>query len=93
MKIFLRTITLEDGPQIVKWRNDPQVISHSMSKQEITLESNKHFFYENVVTGKYKQFIVECIDDSAGVAIYPIASVYLKDMDFTNKRCESQFCV
>ena len=47
MKIFLRTITLEDGPQIVKWRNDPQVISHSMSKQEITLESNKHFFYEN----------------------------------------------
>lgn len=88
MKIFLRTITLEDGPQIVKWRNDPQVISHSMSKQEITLESNKHFFYENVVTGKYKQFIVECIDDSAGVAIYPIASVYLKDMDFTNKRCE-----
>ena len=40
------------------------------------------------LTGKYKQFIVECLDEVTGVCTYPIASVYLKDMDYGNKRCE-----
>lgn len=88
MQIFLRPIEEKDGPSIVRWRNDPDVLSHCLDKTHITEESNKEFFKTNILTGKYKQFIVECLDEVTGVCIYPIATVYLKDMDYGNKRCE-----
>lgn len=88
MKIFLRPIEEKDGPSIVRWRNHPDVLSHCLDKTLITEESNLAFYKANVLTGKYKQFIVECLDEVTGVCIYPIASVYLKDMDYGNKRCE-----
>lgn len=88
MQIFLRPITESDGPSIVRWRNDPSVLSHCMDKTHITEESNLAFYKANVLTGKYKQYIVECLDKTTGVCTYPIATVYLKDMDYGNKRCE-----
>lgn len=88
MRIFLRPINEADGIKIVRWRNDPKVLSHCLDKTRITEESNKLFFKTNVLTGKYKQFIVECIEESTGVCSYAIATVYLKDMDYNNKRCE-----
>lgn len=88
MQIFLRSITESDGPSIVRWRNDPSVLSHCMDKTHITVESNLAFYKANVLTGKYKQYIVECLDETTGVCTYPIATVYLKDMDYNNKRCE-----
>lgn len=63
MKIFLRPITINDSHLIVKWRNNSTVLSHCMSKIEITEESHLKFFKENIETGKYKQFIVERLDD------------------------------
>lgn len=88
MNIFLRPITEADGPSVVRWRNHPDVLSHCLDKTHITEESNREFFRANVLTGKYKQFIVECLDETTGVCTYPIATVYLKDMDYGNKRCE-----
>ena len=88
MNIYVRPITENDGPNIVRWRNDSNVLSHCLDKTHITEESNRVFFKENVETGKYKQFIVECIEEHTGVCSYPIATVYLKDMDYSNKRCE-----
>lgn len=88
MQIFLRLIEEKDGPSIVRWRNDPDVLSHCLDKTHITEESNLAFYKANILTGKYKQFIVECMDDVTGVCTFPIASVYLKDMDYWNKRCE-----
>lgn len=88
MHIFLRPIEEKDGPSIVRWRNDPEVLRHCLDKTHITVESNREFFKANVLTGKYKQFIVECLDEVTGVCTYPIASVYLKDMDYGNQRCE-----
>lgn len=88
MRIYLRPITLEDGPTIVKWRNTPKVREHCLHQKPITIESNKAFFHQFVETGWYQQFIVERIDEDFGVASYPIATVYLKDIDRTNKRCE-----
>ncbi len=88
MKIFLRPIVESDGPNIVRWRNDPNVLSHCMDKTHITEDSNLAFYKANVLTGKYKQYIVECLDETTGVCTYPIATVYLKDMDYGNKRCE-----
>ena len=88
MKIFLRPIEEKDGPSIVRWRNNPDVLSHCLDKTLITEESNAVFYKANILTGKYKQFIVECLDEVTGVCTYPIATVYLKDMDYGNKRCE-----
>lgn len=88
MRIYLRPATLEDGPMIVNWRNHPKVSSHCMNKKPITVESNEAFFKANVETGRYKQFIVERIDEEFGVSSYPIATIYLKEMDRLNKRCE-----
>lgn len=88
MRIFLRPVALEDGYMIVKWRNTPSVREHCLNQKQITLESNEAFFHQFIETGWYLQFIVERIDEDFGVASYPIATAYLKDIDRTNKRCE-----
>lgn len=88
MKIYLRPITKEDTDMIVKWRNNPKVSAHCLNKRPITRESHLKFFDENVATGYYQQYIVERIEESTGVASYPIATVYLKDIDKFNRRCE-----
>ncbi len=88
MRIFLRPITEKDSANIVKWRNSNHVRQHCMAKTMITEESNLKFYHDNVLTGKYKQFIVERIEEETGLASYPIATVYLKDIDNENHRCE-----
>lgn len=88
MKITLRPITLQDASHLIEWRNDESVINHCLSRAKITEKSNNEFFKNFVQTGKYKQYIVERVDDDFPVVAYPIATVYLKDMDYTNKRCE-----
>lgn len=88
MKIILRPVTLEDGKRLVKWRNDELVLNHCFTRTKITEESNEKFYKDFVETGKYKQFMVERVDEDFPVVSYPIATVYLKDMDYINKRCE-----
>ena len=88
MRIYLRPATLDDGKNIVCWRNTTNTLNHCFSKKKITEESNAEFFKENVLTGKYKQFIVEKIDEDFGVSSYPIATISLKDFDVENHRCE-----
>lgn len=88
MRVYLRPIQLEDGANIVKWRNSPDVSNYCFDKTPITTESNELFFKTYVETGKYKQFIVERIEEDFGVSSYPIATVYLKDFDKVNNRCE-----
>lgn len=88
MRIYLRPIKIEDGSNIVKWRCAASVKNHCFCKNDVTLESNEAFFRSYIETGKYKQFIVERIDEDFGVFSYPIATVYLKDMDQGNHRCE-----
>jgi len=58
MRIFLRPITEKDSAKILKWRNSEHVRQHCMTKSTITEESNLRFYKENILTGKYKQFIV-----------------------------------
>ena len=88
MRIFLRPITEKDGANIVRWRNSEKVRNHCMTKAPITEDSNLNFYRKNVITGKYKQFIVERVDENTGLVSYPIATVYLKDIDKENRRCE-----
>ena len=71
MKIVLRPITLQDGVHLVKWRNDENVLNHCLSRAKITEESNAEFFKNFVETGKYKQFMVERIDEDFPIVAYP----------------------
>lgn len=88
MRLFLRPITRKDGANIVKWRNSEKVLKHCMTKTPITLEGHMQYFRERVLTGKNIQFIVERVEEELGLAAYPIATIYLKDVDNENHRCE-----
>ena len=88
MRIFLRPITENDTANIVQWRNSDKVRGHCFTKTLITKDSHLRFFKEYIITGKYKQFIVERVEEETGLVSYPIATVYLKDIDYDNRRCE-----
>lgn len=88
MKIYLRPIQREDAELIVKWRNSPKVASHCLNKKPINRESHLEFFDRYVVPGHYQQYIVERVEEQSGAASYPIATIYLKDIDRVNRRCE-----
>ena len=88
MKIHLRPVELKDGRTIVNWRNDPFVRQHCRTNTPITEESNEEFFRNFVETGKYKQYMVERIDEEYGVFSYAIATIYLKDIDYDTKSAE-----
>lgn len=88
MRIFLRPITEKDGANIVKWRNSEKVLKDCMTKTLITLESHMQYYREKVLTGKNIQFIVERVEEELGLAAYPIATIYLKDVDRENHCCE-----
>lgn len=88
MNIYLRPIREDDENLIVKWRNAPNVSMHCFNRDPITLESTIKFFHDHVETGHYRQYIVERMEETSGVVSYSIATVYLKDVDTANKRCE-----
>ena len=88
MRIFLRPITEKDAAHIVKWRNSDKVLKHCMTKTPITMESHMQYYRDRVLTGKNIQFIVERVEEELGLAAYPIATIYLKDVDRENHRCE-----
>ena len=88
MRVFLRPITENDAPHIVKWRNSDKVQKHCMTRTPITLESHMQYYRDKVLTGKNIQFIVERVEEELGLAAYPIATIYLKDVDRENHRCE-----
>lgn len=88
MRIFLRIITEKDGAHIVKWRNSEKVRKHCMTRIPITLDSHNQYYREKVLTGKNIQYIVERIEEETGLASYPIATIYLKDVDNENHLCE-----
>ena len=88
MRIFLRPITEKDSANIVKWRNSEKVLRHCMTKTPITMKSHMQYYRDKVLTGKNIQFIVERVEEELGLAAYPIATIYLKDVDNENHRCE-----
>lgn len=89
MRFFLREVKLEDGKNIVNWRNNRNVITHCIDKTLITEESNERFYHEYVETGRVKQFIIERSDEEwGGLFGYPIGTIYLKDIDTQKHICE-----
>lgn len=88
MNIFLKPVAESDSQYIVKWRNNDKVRERCFSKSLIDINQQIEFYKNKVLTGLYKQYIVQCADPICGAAVYPIGVVYLKDLDIENKRCE-----
>lgn len=91
MSIWLREITCDDGKFIVDWRNNDNIRRHCMDDSLVTMESNLVFYENNVLTKKCFQYMVEKNDDDFPQCVYPIATGYLKNLDYINKKCELGF--
>lgn len=89
MLIKLREVTIADGENIAKWRNSLNVLRHCIDKTVVSEESNRKFYDEMIATGKYKQYIVERVDEEfGGLFAYQIGTIYFKDIDEANHKCE-----
>lgn len=91
MELWLRKITKDDLDFIVDWRNKDYIRKHCLDDSVITKESNLSFYENNVLTKKYFQYMVEKVDDNFSQCSYPIATGYLKNLDYRNKKCELGF--
>ncbi len=68
IKVGIREMTAEDCADIVRWRNTEKVRSHYVYREEFTLETEKKYFEDQVLTGKVFQYII-CELDRDGRAI------------------------
>ena len=80
-KISIRPITENDTNKIIEWRNKPSVKQYFIYREPFTRESHLNWFHNRVQRGKVAQFMIMADDD-------PIGSVYLRDIDDKNKKCE-----
>ena len=81
--VYLRSITSEDTPLVVKWRNQENVIKYFIYRGEFTEETHTNWLKTKVETGLVDQFIV-CLKDGD----VPIGSTYLRDIDTKNSKAE-----
>ena len=81
--VFLRPITPQDTQDIVRWRNNPEVLANFIDQQTITPQSHEAWLQNYVMTGKVVQFIV--VETMSGKSV---GSVFLRDIDTLHKHCE-----
>ncbi len=82
-KVILRPIDYSDTEDIVRWRNSDFVRSQFLYRALFTKESHEAWMRNMVETGKVVQFIM--LERQTGEKI---GSVYLRDIDYTNRKCE-----
>lgn len=81
MKVNIRQITIDDTKNIVKWRNTPFVLNNFIDQRKITEESHINYYNNRILTGEVKQFIIMSDERDVG-------TVFLRDIDYVNKRAE-----
>lgn len=82
-KVSLRPITAEDTENIVRWRNDPEVVKNFIFREPFTAEMHRHWLESRVATGEVVQYII-----LAGEQRRPVGSVYFRDIDRLNESAE-----
>lgn len=80
-KIYLVPISKQDTDNIVKWRNE--VKDFFIDQRLITAESHNQWYDSMILSKKVVQFIIYKQEDKKS-----IGSVYLRDIDLTNKKAE-----
>lgn len=81
--VSIRPITEADTENIVKWRNAPSVVEHFIYRTPLTAEAHLNWYENRVKTGEVAQFVITDLETGEDVG-----SVYLRDIDLQNKKCE-----
>ena len=79
--ISIRFITEEDTDKIIKWRNSPSINQYFIYREPFTRESHLNWLHNKVEKGEVVQFMIMLNDNEIG-------TVYLRDIDYKNKKCE-----
>ena len=82
-KIKIRPIKKSDTDNIVKWRNNPNVLKYFIYQEPITKKGHLNWLKTQVKTKKVYQFIIHDIENHKD-----IGSVYLRDVDLKNSKAE-----
>ncbi len=82
-KIYLTPMTLDDAEIFVKWRNSQFVQSRFLYRKPFTVEGQKAWIRDKVMTGEVAQFVVWDKADNV-----QIGSTYLVNIDKESKKCE-----
>ena len=82
-KIYIKSITYNDTDDIIKWRNRSFVRDNFIFRTTFTRKIHENWMKNMVETGKVIQFIMYTKSDDR-----KIGSVYLRDIDEANKKCE-----
>ena len=82
-QVSIRPITEADTAKIVKWRNTPSVVEHFIYRTPLDEQGHLNWFHNRVQTGEVAQFMI--VDEEAGEEV---GSVYLRDIDKENQKCE-----
>lgn len=81
--IFLTNITYDNTADIVRWRNQKFVQENFIYQKKFTPEIHNKWMQTMVESGQVIQFIIwECKSNKK------IGSVYLRDIDYINKKSE-----
>jgi len=64
-KVRLRPIREEDLARIVRWRNDPQILSRLLSHRKLTIEKQREWFAKLPGDESKRSFIIETLDGRA----------------------------
>ena len=82
-KLSLRPITDADTPDIVRWRNDPEVWKYFLFRERFTPEMHRAWLRDKVDTGRVIQYII--VERASGQSV---GSVYFRDVDEKNDAAE-----
>ncbi len=82
-KIFLTPMTLDDAELFVKWRNSDFIRQYFLVRDEFTVEGEREWIKNKVMTDEVVQFIIW---DKADIK--KIGSTYLINIDHENHKCE-----
>lgn len=86
MKVELRRLTENELELMMNWRMREDISQNMFSSVKLTLEGQKKWF-EKIKNDPGQIRWVIYIDD------VPVGSMYLVDIDYSNKRCESGWFV
>lgn len=82
-KVNLRPITEDDTENLLKWRNDPNVVDNFIYRKVVTRQEHERWLATKVFTGKVHQFIITVNETGKD-----IGSIYLQNFDEENKKTE-----
>ena len=82
-ELYLRKIEYSDTDDIIRWRNQDEIRKFFIYQQLITKEEHITWLEDNIATRKTEQFII--VDKKKE---HSIGSVYLRDVDYKNKKAE-----